>query len=141
MMLMGVLDCPDLPLNVSRSYLQNDPYVSKLCAHISKKVADRLSTLLSQDRAAYEKIWGDIRNFIEYGCLRDPKFNEKVKDSVLLATTDDKFYTFKEYLEEAKEKNENTVYYTTDRTGQAKYIEMFKTEGINVAILDTVIDS
>ena len=141
MILMGVLDCPDLPLNVSRSYLQNDPYVSKLCAHISKKVADRLSSMLTQDRAAYEKIWGDIRNFIEYGCLRDPKFNEKVKDSVLLATTDDKYFTFNEYLEAAKEKNENTVYYTTDRTGQAKYIEMFKTEGINVAILDTVIDS
>ena len=140
-MLCGVLDCPDLPLNVSRSYLQNNAYVSKVSAHISKKVADKLSSMKNTEREEYEKIWKDIKTFIEYGALRDHKFAEKVKDSVLLLGTDDKCLTLPEYLEKAKETNENTVYYTTDKTAQVQYISMFDKKGIPVVVLDTVIDS
>lgn len=141
LMLCGVLDCPDLPLNVSRSYLQNSSYVSKISAHISKKVADKLTSMANTEREAYEKIWGDIRTFIEYGCLKDRKFNEKVKDAVLFRDTDDKCVTLSEYLDEAKETHENTVYYTTDKTAQAQYIAMFRAKGFRVCVLDTVIDS
>ena len=140
-MLCGVLDCPDLPLNVSRSYLQNSAYVSKISAHIAKKVADKLTSMANTEREAYEKIWGDIRTFIEYGCLKDRKFNEKVKDAVLFRDTDDKCVTLSEYLEEAKETHEKTVYYTTDKTAQAQYIAMFRAKGFRVCVLDTVIDS
>lgn len=140
-MLCGVLDCPDLPLNVSRSYLQNSSYVSKISAHISKKVADKLTSMANTEREAYEKIWGDIRTFIEYGCLKDRKFNEKVKDAVLFRDTDDKCVTLSEYLDEAKETHEKTVYYTTDKTAQAQYIAMFRAKGFRVCVLDTVIDS
>ena len=141
LMLCGVLDCPDLPLNVSRSYLQNSSYVSKISAHISKKVADKLTSMAYTEREAYEKIWGDIRTFIEYGCLKDRKFNEKVKDAVLFRDTDDKCVTLSEYLDEAKETHEKTVYYTTDKTAQAQYIAMFRAKGFRVCVLDTVIDS
>ena len=141
LMLCGVLDCPDLPLNVSRSYLQNSSYVSKISAHISKKVADKLTSMANTEREAYEKIWGDIRTFIEYGCLKDREFNEKVKDAVLFRDTDDKCVTLSEYLDEAKETHEKTVYYTTDKTAQAQYIAMFRAKGFRVCVLDTVIDS
>lgn len=141
LMLCGVLDCPDLPLNVSRSYLQNSSYVSRISAHISKKVADKLTSMVNTEREAYEKIWGDIRTFIEYGCLKDRKFNEKVKDAVLFRDTDDKCVTLSEYLDEAKETHEKTVYYTTDKTAQAQYIAMFRAKGFRVCVLDTVIDS
>lgn len=141
LMLCGVLDCPDLPLNVSRSYLQNSSYVSKISAHISKKVADKLTSMANTEREAYEKIWGDIRTFIEYGCLKDRKFNEKVKDAVLFRDTDDKCVTLSEYLDEAKETHEKTVYYTTDKTAQAQYIAMFRAKSFRVCVLDTVIDS
>lgn len=141
LMICGVLDCPDLPLNVSRSYLQNSSYVSKISAHISKKVADKLTSMANTEREAYEKIWGDIRTFIEYGCLKDRKFNEKVKDAVLFRDTDDKCVTLSEYLDEAKETHEKTVYYTTDKTAQAQYIAMFRAKGFRVCVLDTVIDS
>ena len=141
LMLCGVLDCPDLPLNVSRSYLQNSSYVSKISAHISKKVEDKLTSMANTEREAYEKIWGDIRTFIEYGCLKDRKFNEKVKDAVLFRDTDDKCVTLSEYLDEAKETHEKTVYYTTDKTAQAQYIAMFRAKGFRVCVLDTVIDS
>ena len=141
LMLCGVLDCPDLPLNVSRSYLQNSSYVSKISAHISKKVADKLTSIANTECEAYEKICGDIRTFIEYGCLKDRKFNEKVKDAVLFRDTDDKCVTLSEYLDEAKETHEKTVYYTTDKTAQAQYIAMFRAKGFRVCVLDTVIDS
>lgn len=141
LMLKGVLDCPELPLNVSRSYLQNSGYVAKLQAHISKKVADKLTGMLSSERDAYEKIWGDIRMFIEYGCIRDKKFRERMKDAMLLCLTDGKCVTLPEYLEAAKEKHENTVYYTTDKVAQAQYVSMFNARGIDVCVLDTVIDS
>lgn len=141
LMLKGVLDCPELPLNVSRSYLQNSGYVAKLQAHISKKVADKLTGMLNGDREGYEKIWPDIRMFIEYGCIRDAKFRERMKDSMLLVKTDDKCVTLPEYLEAAKEKHENTVYYTTDKVAQAQYVSMYNAQGIDVCVLDTVIDS
>ena len=141
LMLKGVLDCPELPLNVSRSYLQNSGYVAKLQAHISKKVADKLTGMLNGDREGYEKIWGDIRMFIEYGCIRDVKFRERMKDSMLLCLTDDKCVTLPEYLEKAKEKHENTVYYTVDKVAQAQYVSMYNSQGIDVCVLDTVIDS
>lgn len=141
LMLKGVLDCPELPLNVSRSYLQNSGYVAKLQAHISKKVADKLTGMLNGDREGYEKIWGDIRMFIEYGCIRDTKFRERMKDSMLLCLTDDKCVTLPEYLEKAKEKHENTVYYTVDKVAQAQYVSMYNAQGIDVCVLDTVIDS
>ena len=141
LMLKGVLDCPELPLNVSRSYLQNSGYVAKLQAHISKKVADKLTGMLNGDREGYEKIWGDIRMFIEYGCIRDVKFSERMKDSMLLCLTDDKCVTLPEYLEKAKEKHENTVYYTVDKVAQAQYVSMYNSQGIDVCVLDTVIDS
>ncbi|MBO4428935.1 MAG: molecular chaperone HtpG [Clostridia bacterium] len=141
LMLKGVLDCPELPLNVSRSYLQNSGYVSKLQAHISKKVADKLTGMLQNDREGYEKIWADIRTFIEYGCIRDQKFRDRMKDAMLLCLTGGTCVTLPEYLEKAKEKHENKVYYTTDKIAQAQYISMFNAQGIDVCVLDTVIDS
>ena len=141
LMLKGVLDCPELPLNVSRSYLQNNTYVSKVSAHIVKKVADKLNSLLKNDREKYEKVWNDVRTFIEYACLRDRKFYDRVKDSLLLPLTNGKFLTVSEYVEAAKETNENKVYYTTDKNLQAQYISMLNAQGINVVLMERMIDT
>ena len=141
LMLKGVLDCPDLPLNVSRSYLQNSGYVAKISAHIVKKVADKLNSMFNNERESYEKLWDDLKTFVEYGCLRDHKFYERVKDSILYRTADSRFVTLPEYLEKAKEKHEKTVYYTADKTAQAQYIAMFESEGIEVVVLDKLIDT
>ena len=141
LMLKGVLDCPELPLNVSRSYLQNSGYVAKISAHIVKKVADKINSMFNTDREAYEKLWNDLKTFVEYGSLRDRKFYDRVKDSILYQNTDGKYVTLKEYLESAKEKHENTVYYTADKTSQAQYIAMFAAEGIEVVVLDKLIDT
>lgn len=141
LMLKGVLDCPELPLNVSRSYLQNDPYVKKVSTYIVKKVADKLVGMFNTDRPAYEKMWEDIKLFVEYGAMRDHKFYERVKSAVLLPLTDGSFMTVEEYLEAAKEKNENTIYYATDKQVQAQYIAMFEKQGIRVAVLDKLIDT
>ena len=141
LMLKGVLDCPELPLNVSRSYLQNSGYVAKISAHIVKKVADKLTSMFNTERENYEKLWEDIKTFVEYGCMRDHKFYDRVKDTVLYKNTDGKFVTLPEYLEKAKEKHENTVYYTADKTSQAQYIAMFAAEGIEVVVLDKLIDT
>lgn len=140
LMLKGVLDCPELPLNVSRSYLQNNTYVSKVSAHIVKKVADKLTSLCNTAREEYEKVWNDIRLFVEYACMRDRKFYDRVKDSLLLEQTDGTFVTLSDYLEQAKELHENTVYYTSDRAAQAQYISMFESEGIAVAVFDKQLD-
>ncbi len=136
LMLKGVLDCPELPLNVSRSYLQTNTYVSKVSSHIVKKVADKLNALCNTDRENYEKIWEGIKVFVEYACVRDKKFYDRVKDSLLLKLTDDSHITIKDYLEKAKEKNENTIYYTSDKALQAQYISLFSEEGIQVACFD-----
>ncbi len=141
LMLKGVLDCPELPLNVSRSYLQNNTYVSKVSAHIVKKVADKLSSLCNTAREEYEKVWNDIRTFVEYACMRDRKFYDRVKDSLLLELTDGTFVTPAAYLDTAKEKHENTIYYATDKALQAQYISMFEAEGIQVAVFDKQLDT
>ena len=141
LMLKGVLDCPELPLNVSRSYLQNNTYVSKVSAHIVKKVADKLNSLCNTAREEYEKAWNDVRPFVEYACMRDRKFYDRVKDSLLLEKTSGGFTTVKDYLESAKDKHENTVYYASDKALQAQYISMFEAEGIEVAVFDKQLDS
>ena len=141
LMLKGVLDCPELPLNVSRSYLQNNTYVSKVSAHIVKKVADKLNSLCNVSREEYEKVWNDIRTFVEYACMRDRKFYDRVKDSLLLELTDGKFVTVTDYLESAKEKHENTVYYTSDKAAQAQYISMFEAQEMQVAVFEKPLDT
>ncbi len=141
LMLKGVLDCPELPLNVSRSYLQNNTYVSKVSAHIVKKVADKLCSLCNTDRETFEKVWNDIRTFVEYACMRDRKFYDRVKDALLLELTDGSFQTPSQYLDDAKELHQNTVYYTTDRALQAQYIALFEGQGIRVAVYDKPIDT
>ena len=141
LVLRGVLDCPELPLNVSRSYLQTNSYVSKVSAHIVKKVADKLNYLCNNDRENYEKIWRDICPFINYACMKDKKFYERVKSSLLLTLIDGNAMTYSEYLEAAKENNENVVYYATDTSLQAQYISMFTAEGINVALFDRPIEA
>ncbi|MBQ1963772.1 MAG: molecular chaperone HtpG [Clostridia bacterium] len=140
LMLKGVLDCPELPLNVSRSYLQNNTYVSKVSAHIVKKVADKLNSLCNTAREEYEKVWNDIRTFVEYACMRDRKFYDRVKDSLLLELTDGSFTTAATYLENAKGTHENTVYYTSDKAAQAQYISMFEAQGMQVAVFDKQLD-
>ena len=141
LMLKGVLDCPELPLNVSRSYLQTNTYVSKVSAHIVKKVADKLTSMCNNDREAYSKIWADISPFIKYACMRDKKFYDRTKKAILVSLTDGSSKSLDEYLETAKEKHENTVYYATDKALQAQYISMFAAEGIEVALFEHPIDS
>ncbi|MBQ8207318.1 MAG: molecular chaperone HtpG [Clostridia bacterium] len=141
LMLKGVLDCPELPLNVSRSYLQNNTYTAKVSAHIVKKVADKLNGLCINERGEYEKVWNDIRTFVEYACMRDRKFYDRVSSSLLLHLTDGSYITPKQYLEDAKELHENTVYYATDASLQARYISMFDSQGIKVALFEKLIDT
>jgi len=141
LMLKGVLDCPELPLNVSRSYLQNSGYVSKISAHITKKVADKLTGMFNSDRENYESLWRDLKTFVEYGSMRDPKFADRVKGAVLYEKCSGGFVTLDEYLEAAKEKHEKKIYYTTDKTAQSKYISMLAAEGIEVVLLDKIIDT
>ena len=141
LMLKGVLDCPELPLNVSRSYLQDNAYVKKVSAHIVKKVADKICSLCNNDREKYEKIWGELKIFFEYAALRDKKFYDRVKKCYLLELTDGSYMTVGEYLEECKEKHQGEVYYATDKALQAQYISMFQNEGIRVALLDHKLDT
>lgn len=141
LMLKGVLDCPELPLNVSRSYLQNSSYVSKISAHITKKVADKLNAMFNNDRENFETIWRDLKTFVEYGCLRDRKFYDRISASVLFELTDGTHKTTDEYLECAKEKHENKIYYANDIVSQSKYVKMFSDAGIDVVVLDKVIDT
>ena len=141
LMLKGVLDCPELPLNVSRSYLQTNSYVSKVSAHIVKKVADKLVSMSRENREGYEKVWDDIKTFVEYACMRDKKFWDRTKDVLLLKLTDGKHVTVKEYLESAKEKHEGTVYYTTDPALQAQYVAMYAAAGIDVVEFDNMLDT
>ncbi len=141
LMLKGVLDCPELPLNVSRSYLQTNSYVSKVSSHIVKKVADKLNFMLHNERENYEKAWPAIGSFIEYACLRDRKFYDRVKDSMLMQLTDKRFVTLPEYLENAKDTNENTVYYATDRSLQSQYISLLNANGIDVALMEHIVDT
>ncbi len=141
MLLKGVIDCPDLPLNVSRSALQNDGFVNKISDYITKKVADKLSGMYKTDKENYEKYWDDINPFIKYGCIRDEKFAEKMDEYVLYKNYDDKYLTLAECLEENKEKHENTVFYISSRVAQGQYVEMFKKSKLDAFYMDLVIDS
>ena len=140
MLLKGVIDCPDLPLNVSRSALQNDGFVKKISEYITKKVADKLIGMCKTEKESYEKYWDDINPFIKFGCLKDEKFAEKMNDYIIFKNLDGKYLTLKECLEENKEKHENTVFYVTDEIEQSQYINMFKNEGIDAVILTHNID-
>ena len=140
LLLKGVIDCPDLPLNVSRSALQNDGFVKKISDYITKKVSDKLSGMYKTDKENYEKYWDDINPFIKFGCLRDEKFAEKMNDYIIFKNIDGKYLTLKECLEENKEKHENTIFYASNETEQSQYINMFREEGIDVVILNQSID-
>ena len=166
MLLKGVIDCPDLPLNVSRSALQNDGFVKKISDYITKKVADKLSGMYKVERENYEKYWDDISPFIKYGCLKDQKFREKMEEFIIFKDLNDKFITLPEYVEERKkaegkdteaskedtadkktdkeadekEEEPTTVYYVTDMQQQSQYVNMFKEQGINAVILRHTID-
>ena len=168
MLLKGVIDCPDLPLNVSRSALQNDGFVKKISDYITKKVADKLSGMYKVDRENYEKYWDDISPFIKFGCLKDQKFQEKMKDFIIFKNLDDKYITLPEYVENMKGKEDSeqpevvdaedvakeeageetagkeeeptTVYYVTDIQQQSQYINLFKEQGMDALILAHTID-
>ena len=141
MLLKGVIDCPDLPLNVSRSALQNDGFVKKISDYITKKVADKLSGMYKTDKENYEKYWDDISPFIKFGCIRDGKFDEKMQDYILFKNLEGNYLTLSEYLEAGKEKYENKVFYVTDENAQSQYIRMFKDEGMDAVMLLHAIDS
>ncbi|BDZ78269.1 molecular chaperone HtpG [Claveliimonas bilis] len=160
MVLKGVIDCPDLPLNVSRSALQNDGFVTKIADYISKKVADKLSGMCKTDKENYEKYWDDISPFIKFGCLKDEKFCDKMMDYILFKNIDHKYMTLKECVEEnggtlidpkdqkeetegeeKKEEPKTTIYYVTDEQQQSQYINMFRTQGLDAVILNHNIDS
>lgn len=141
MLLKGCIDCPDLPLNVSRSALQNDGFVKKISDYITKKVADKLSGMYKTHREDYEKYWDDINPFIKFGCLKDLKFLDKMKDFCIYKNLDGKYVTLPEYLEAGKEKYENKVFYVTDEQAQSQYINMFKAEGMDALIMTQTIDS
>lgn len=137
MLLKGVIDCPDLPLNVSRSFLQNDGYVAKVSAHITKKVADKLNAIYKNDKDEFAKYWDDINPFIKYGCMRDDKFYDRVKDIILFKKLDGSYVSLKELTDsETKE-----VFYVTDENSQSQYIELLKTEGIEPVLLNNMIDN
>ncbi|MCC2190071.1 molecular chaperone HtpG [Fusicatenibacter faecihominis] len=165
MLLKGVIDCPDLPLNVSRSALQNDGFVKKISDYITKKVADKLTGMCKTDRENYEKYWDDISPFIKYGCIKEPKFSEKVLDYTLLKDLNGKYFTFPDYItsvkpaeeekteekaeettdsaekKEDEKKPQTTIYYVTDEIQQSQYINMFREQGMNAVILKHNIDS
>lgn len=141
MLLKGVIDCADLPLNVSRSFLQNDRNVTKISKHISKKVADKLTELYKKERETYNNFWNDINMFIKYGCMREEDFYDKVKDIIIFKNTEGVYVTLKEYLEANKEKHENKVFYVDNEKQQSQYIRMFKENDLEAIILDSKIDS
>ena len=141
MLLKGCIDCPDLPLNVSRSAPQNDGFVKKISDYITKKVADKLSGMYKTHREDYEKYWDDINPFIKFGCLKDLKFLDKMKDFCIYKNLEGKYITLPEYLEAGKEKYENKVFYVTDEQAQSQYINMFKAEGMDALIMTQTIDS
>lgn len=140
LLLKGTIDCPDLPLNVSRSFLQNDGYVTKMSKYITKKVADKLNSIFKKSREDYEKYWEDISPFIKYGAMREHDFYEKIKYCLLFKTTDDKYVTLTEYTDKNKDKAENKVFYVSDQQQQAQYIKMFNDEGMDAVVLDTKLD-
>lgn len=141
MLLKGTIDCPDLPLNVSRSFLQNDGYVNKISSHITKKVADKLTSLFENERENFNKFWDDISPFVKYGCIKEKKFYDRVKDILIFKTINGEYVTLKDYLERNKDKHENQVFYVSDEKQQAQYIKMFKENGMEAVVLSTIIDN
>ena len=147
MLLNGVIDCPDIPLNVSRSFLQNDRQVQKIAKHITKKVADKLTALFKDDRERYENCWKDIATFIKFGCLKDEEFYEKVKDIVIFKNLEGKYVPVTDFFSEEisdedaeKGKQAKAIYYVSDETQQAQYIRLFKDAGLDAIVCDTYID-
>ncbi len=141
LLLKGTIDCPDLPLNVSRSALQNDGFVKKISDYITKKVADKLSGMCKTDRESYEKYWDDISPFIKFGCLKDDKFGEKMKDYMLFKNLDGKYLTLSELLEAGKESHPNKIFYVTNEKEQGQYIHMFREAGTDAVLLTHNIDT
>lgn len=141
LLLKGALDFKDLPLNVSRSFLQNDKTVNQIAKHITKKVADKLNQLFKNERENYNKFWDDINPFVKYGCIRESDFYDKVKDVIIYKTTNDEYVTLKDYLEKNKEKHENKVFYVSDELQQSQYIKLFKDNGLEAIILPSMIDN
>ena len=141
LLLKGCIDCPDLPLNVSRSALQNDGFVNKISDYITKKVAEKLTGMCKTDRENYEKYWDDIAPFIKYGCLKDAKFADRINDYILFKNIDHKYLTLKDCLEENKERFENRIFYVTDEKEQSQYIRMFREQKIDAVILPHAIDA
>ena len=141
MLLKGAIDCPDLPLNVSRSFLQNDGYVKKMAAYITRKVADRLMSEFNTKREDYQRYWDDIHPFVKYGCIKDSKFYERVKPAILYKTTDGAYMTLSEYTEKNCEGDTRTVYYASDEKRQAQMIKMYTDQGKDVVLLNTLIDA
>ena len=147
MLLNGVIDCPDIPLNVSRSFLQNDTQVQKIAKHITKKVADKLTSLFNNDREHYEKCWKDISTFIKFGCIREEEFYEKVKNIIIFKNLNGEYKPVNEYFgEEVSEEDvkngvqPKAVYYVSDETQQAQYVAMFKDAGLDAIMCDTILD-
>ncbi|MGI6239059.1 MAG: molecular chaperone HtpG [Christensenellales bacterium] len=141
MLLKGAIDCPDLPLNVSRSFLQNDGYVKKMAAYITRKVADRLTTEFNTRREDYQKYWDDIHPFVKYGCVRDEKFYARVKNAILFKTSKGEYLTLEEYQKQNGDAEGAVVYYTSDEKRQAQMIAMYVDQGKDVVVLDTLIDN
>lgn len=141
LLLKGVIDCSDLPLNVSRSFLQGDKNVNKLSKHITKKVSDKLAELFKSERERYNNIWNDISPFIKYGCLREDNFYEKVKDIIIYKNLNGEYITLAQYLEKQKDEKEKKVFYVTDEVQQAQYIKIFKDNGLDAVILTSMIDT
>lgn len=141
LLLKGTIDCPDLPLNVSRSFLQKDKDVVKISKHIVKKVADKLVGLYKNEKENFNGFWKDIQIFIKYGCLRDESFYDKIKDIIIFRRLNGEYITLKEYLEDNKDKHENKVFYVTDEKQQLQYIKMFKEADLDALILDCSIDN
>lgn len=147
MLLNGVIDCPDIPLNVSRSFLQNDRQVQKIAKHITKKVADKLTELYKKDKERYESCWGDISTFVKFGCIKDDDFYQKVKDIIIFKNLAGEYRPLESFFgeevseEDAKEgKEPQSAYYVSDENKQAQYIKMFKAAGLDAIICDTFID-
>ena len=141
LLLKGVIDCPDLPLNVSRSFLQQDKNVIKISKHIVKKVSDKLVNVFTNQRENYESFWDDIQIFIKYGCLRDESFYEKIKEILIFKDLNGKYLTLKEYMEQCKETHENKIYYVNNENEQSQYINIFKENNLNAVILNCSIDN
>ena len=141
MLLKGAIDCPDLPLNVSRSFLQNDCYEKTMSAYITRKVADKLTGLFNTERENYQTYWDDIHPFVKYGCIKDNKFYERVKNAIIYKTTDGSYMTLGEYTDQNCDGEERVVYYASDAKRQAQMIAMFREQEMDVVVLDTLIDT